>query len=200
MDTIQTLVLVTGVCFVFRQVNIKCLAPTAQTPLFDSLTRHEEHLHRLASHGPHTVSIDLDELDDCLTSPMRCSTSPTSCILSDADYRIRLLSPNNEEDDSFLRGPSARCGVKSSQASTSAFKAIPPSPEIHRIRQEWVGQSHCTWEIGDRSGRDFFPTHRNHPGISEKCPVHALIAACNGFCLLLDDSWDQLQVEPPRNS
>lgn len=41
-------------------------------------------------------------------------------------------------------------------------------------------------------GRNYFPTHLSHPGILDECDMHILIAACNDYCLVLDDAWDAI--------
>jgi hypothetical protein len=64
--------------------------------------------------------------------------------------------------------------------------------ETHSDWQDWASTCRCRWELGSRVGREYFPTHLTHPGISEQCDVHRLIAACDHYCLVLDDAWDAI--------
>ena len=64
---------------------------------------------------------------------------------------------------------------------------------IHDEWQDWVATTcDCSWDLGSRQGREIFPTPINNTHISDQCDMHMLISACNDYCLLLDDSWDQV--------
>ena len=110
--------------------------------------------------------------------------------VADAVARIRLASPMNEEDDSFLRLAFAE--VKGElhpfrmRCRTERIMA-----ETHREWQDFVATCACRWE-GDEVGRGYFPTHRQHPGIEVGCQVHAIITAANDYCRLVDDDWDRI--------
>ncbi len=112
--------------------------------------------------------------------------------LSDAIYRVVLASPHNERDDSYMRMLLNKVRGEELHGFLGRVATDAIAKETHDEWQQWAGDCRCTWTLGERHGREAFPIHRNHPGISEKCPMHTLIAACNDFCLILDDAWDQV--------
>lgn len=111
--------------------------------------------------------------------------------IADAIHRIRLASPNNEVDDSLMRQLVANAGSEmiSLREATRQGDLL---MTLHDEWQDWVSHCRCEWKPGERVGRKLFPSHRNHPNIDEQCDVHILIAACNDYCLTLDDAWDQI--------
>ncbi len=112
--------------------------------------------------------------------------------LRDAIYRIVLASPHNERDDSYMRMLLGEVPGQELHGFLSRVAADSIAKETHDEWQAWAGTCTCSWTLGKRHGREAFPSHRNHPGISERCDVHVLIAACGDFCLILDDGWDQV--------
>jgi len=112
--------------------------------------------------------------------------------LSDAVYRSVLASPNTELEDSFLRSTLSQVPDRELLGFLQALDGTAMGCEIRAKWQDWVNTCLCTWEAGSRVGRNFFPTHLTHPGISDQCDMHRLIAACNDYCLILDDAWDQI--------
>lgn len=112
--------------------------------------------------------------------------------LSDAIYRVTLTSPHNERDDSYMRMLLAEVPGQELHGFLTRVATDRVAKKTHDEWQEWVATCKCEWTLGERRGREEFPTHRNHPGISEQCDMHILIAACNDFCLILDDAWDQI--------
>jgi hypothetical protein len=112
--------------------------------------------------------------------------------LSDAVYRVVLASPNKEQEDSFLRSALSQVPDRELHGFLQALAGTAMGRDVHAKWQDWVGTCRCTWELGSRVGRNYFPTHLTHPGISEQCDMHRLIAACNDYCLILDDAWDEI--------
>lgn len=112
--------------------------------------------------------------------------------LSDAVYRAMLASPNNERDDSFLRSVMSEVPNRELHLFLRALAATDIGQDMHAEWQAWAGTCQCSWELGSRVGRAYFPTHLTHAGISDQCDVHRLIAACNDYCLILDDAWDAI--------
>ncbi len=126
--------------------------------------------------------------------------------LANAMYRIRMASPNNGRDDSFLitelgRTPEAELDPFLSWASGDARAAA-----LIDEWYEWASTCGCEWKLGEQKGKEFFPVSPNHPGIQRQCDLHALVGACNDYMLILDDAWDQIAdwyheiPRPPRHS
>lgn len=111
--------------------------------------------------------------------------------IADALYRIGLATPNNERDDSYLRGLLNRTDDELHRF-LELITTEEPGIGIHEEWHDWISTCDCSWDHGQRHSREFFPTHRNHPNISNQCDMHTLIAACSDFCLILDDAWDQI--------
>ncbi|MCP4224880.1 MAG: hypothetical protein GY773_16205, partial [Actinomycetia bacterium] len=112
--------------------------------------------------------------------------------ISGAEYRIWLSSPTNERDDSFLRTLLSKTPDREPDGFLEELRSSERGEGIHSEWQAWAGSCRCTWELGSRVGREFYPTHLTHPTISQGCDVHAMIAACNEYKLILDDAWDQI--------
>ncbi len=112
--------------------------------------------------------------------------------IADAMHRIRLATPNNERDDSYLRGLLTDDVAGELHQFLEAVGADPIAMAIHNEWQAWTATCVCTWAPGDRHGREPFPTHLNHPNIDPNCDVHQLIAACGDYCLILGEAWDQI--------
>ncbi|MCL5734743.1 MAG: hypothetical protein M1274_04000 [Actinobacteria bacterium] len=112
--------------------------------------------------------------------------------LRDAVHRVVLASPNIDRDDSFLRLTLSEVPDRELHPFLRALAATDIGQGIHADWQDWASTCECTWEPGSRAGREYFPTHLGHPGISEQCDMHILIAACNDYCLILDDAWDAI--------
>ena len=121
--------------------------------------------------------------------------------LAGAMHRIRLATPNNERDDSRLRTILAAVPNEELDPFLTALAADKIGNALHDEWQQWAATCECTWPLGERAGREMFPTHLNHPTISLQCDMHALVAACNDFCLILGDAWDQIadwiEISPP---
>lgn len=112
--------------------------------------------------------------------------------IADAIYRIRLATPNNELDDSLMRQLVGGVPDQELLGILEAARSDPRAMALHQEWQEWAATCSCGWELGSRVGREEFPTHRGHPGISAQCDLHILVTACNDFTLILDDAWDQI--------
>lgn len=112
--------------------------------------------------------------------------------LRDAVHRVVLASPNIDRDDSFLRLTLSEVPDRELHPFLRALAGADIGQAIHADWQDWAGTCQCTWELGLRVGRAHFPTHLGNPGISEQCDMHILIAACNDYCLILDDAWDAI--------
>ncbi|MEM9520392.1 MAG: hypothetical protein AAGA37_13800 [Actinomycetota bacterium] len=112
--------------------------------------------------------------------------------LGDANYRIRMASPNTEEEDSQLRLLLRRCEDEELVPFLELLQTDPAGIALHNKWQAWVATCTCTWDEEHRGGNEFFPTHRNHPGIDPQCDMHILITACADFAIILDDAWDQM--------
>ena len=110
--------------------------------------------------------------------------------VADAVARIRLASPMNEEDDSFLRLVHAEAKGEL-HPFRNRCRGDEVMAELHHDWQAFVATCACQWE-GDDVGRGYFPTHRLHPGIEVGCQVHAIITAANDYCRLVDDDWDRI--------
>lgn len=105
--------------------------------------------------------------------------------------RIGLSTPNNERDDSRMR-----IWLRAAQGELAHFldemSATAYGRALHDSWQDWADQCKCVWQLGDRAGREHFPTALTHPGIDSQCGLHQLISACNDYMLILDDAWDQI--------
>ena len=112
--------------------------------------------------------------------------------LADAAHRAVLTSPNNERDDSYLRSLLDGVPEQEFDGFLRAIKDDEIAMSIHDEWQDWVATCGCSWDLGSRQGREIFPTAINNTLISDQCDMHMLISACNDYCLLLDDSWDQI--------
>ncbi len=112
--------------------------------------------------------------------------------LRDAVYRAVISSPNNERDDSFLRTVMSEVPGRELHLFLRSLASTDIGQDMHAEWQDWADTCQCSWELGSRTGRNYFPTHLTHPGISDHCDVHKLIAACNDYCLILDDAWDAI--------
>jgi hypothetical protein len=112
--------------------------------------------------------------------------------LADAMYRIALASPNGPRDDSYLRMLLSRVPDEELHAFLTRVAEDEIGMKTHEEWLEWAFTCDCRWVVGERRGRERFPTHRNHQGISPQCDVHMVVDACNDFCLVLDDAWDNI--------
>lgn len=112
--------------------------------------------------------------------------------LRDAVYRVVLASPSSEQEHSYMRSLLAEVDGQELYGFLTRVADDPVAGEVHDTWQAWAATCECRWPLGERHGREPFPTHRNHPGISEQCDLHILVAACGDFCLILDDAWDQI--------
>lgn len=112
--------------------------------------------------------------------------------LREAVHRVELSIANSERDNSFLRSTMSEVPGREMHGFLQALAATDLGRAIHAEWQDWVGTCECSWELGSRVGRSYFPTHLGNPGISEQCDMHRLIAACNDYCLILDDAWDAI--------
>lgn len=112
--------------------------------------------------------------------------------IGDAVYRVVLASPNKDRNDSFLRSVLDEVPNREMHGFLVALGDSEIGRGIHADWQAWAGTCACSWELGSRVGRSLFPTHLSHTGISDQCDMHILIAACNDFCLILDDAWDSI--------
>jgi hypothetical protein len=112
--------------------------------------------------------------------------------LREAVQRAVLGSPNNERDNSFLRSTLTAVPGQELHGFLTALASTEIGRGTHAEWQDWAGSCECRWELGSRVGRGYFPTHLSHPGISDQCDMHILIAACNDYCLVLDDAWDAI--------
>ena len=110
---------------------------------------------------------------------------------ADAIYRIWWHSPNNDRDDSFLRGLHHQA-----EGELHQFHLLLESDRIARATliewQEWASRCDCQWEITAEVEHEHFPTHRHHPGISPRCQLHAMVSAANDFTTLIDDDWRRI--------
>jgi hypothetical protein len=124
--------------------------------------------------------------------------------LAAAVHRIVLASPNNERDDSYMRILLARVPDQELHPFLTRVAEDDIAMATHEEWLEWAFACGCRWERGERRGREPFPTHRNHPGISPNCDLHGLVDACSDFCMILDDAWDDIAdwyrdvPRPPR--
>lgn len=112
--------------------------------------------------------------------------------LREAVHRAQLACPNNDRDNSFLRSILSEVPDREMHGFLQALAGTETGRDIHAEWQAWAGTCQCSWELGSRVGREYFPTHLGHLGIAEQCDVHRLIAACNDYCLILDDAWDAI--------
>lgn len=112
--------------------------------------------------------------------------------LREAVYRVELSVANNERDNSFLRSTMSEVPDREMHGFLQALAGSDIGRAMHDEWQDWVRTCRCNWELGSRVGRNYFPTHLGNPGISEQCDMHRLIAACNDYCLILDDAWDAI--------
>ncbi len=109
---------------------------------------------------------------------------------ADAIARIRLATPLNERDDSYLRIVYAESGGEHhrfrSRGATDSVLA-----DLHAEWQAFLALCECTWTPGEPE-HGYFPTHRTHPGIDSGCQTHAIAAAANDYCLIIDHDWDRI--------
>ncbi len=112
--------------------------------------------------------------------------------LADAANRVVLSSPTNPREDSFLRSVISEVPGHELYAFLFALADTETGCDIHAKWQGWAATCECTWDVGSRMGREMFPTHLTCPGVSEQCDMHILIAACNDYCMILDDAWDAI--------
>lgn len=112
--------------------------------------------------------------------------------LREAVYKVEQAGPNNERDNSFLRSTISQVPDREMHGFLVALAGTEIGRDIHTEWQEWVCTCRCHWDLGSRIGRNYFPTHLGNSGISEQCDMHRLIAACNDYCLVLDDAWDAI--------
>lgn len=110
--------------------------------------------------------------------------------LADALYRVVLSSPTGPRDNSYLRMLLGRVPDAELHGFLTRVAEDEVAGTVLEEWQQWAASCDCRWAQGERHGREVFPTHRNHPGISPQCDVHMLVTACNDFCLTLDDGWD----------
>lgn len=108
--------------------------------------------------------------------------------VADAVYRISWHSPMNERDDSYLRQV-----VEEARGELHAFLNTLKQDEIgrdtHQEWQEWLAGCACVWPPEDLPEREPLPTHLQHAGIDRRCQVHAMVAACADYMLLIDHDW-----------
>lgn len=111
--------------------------------------------------------------------------------LADAVYRVWWHSPNNERDDSYLRGL-----YDQAKGELHQFYLLLNTDRIATATGmewvEWADQCDCTWRLGEEAPLERYPTHRHHPGIQQRCQLHALVTACNDYCALVDDDWKRV--------
>ena len=107
---------------------------------------------------------------------------------SDAVARIRLASPFNEEDDSYLRTLYGE--VEGEVCRFRAREHELPLQPLHELWQRFV--STCTCEWSGEPDRGYFVTHRSQKKVRDECQAHAIITAANDYCLIIDDEWDRL--------
>lgn len=112
--------------------------------------------------------------------------------IADAIYRITLASPNGQRDDSCLRVLLSQSPDHEMHPFLTLMAEDEVAMAIHQDWLDWAFTCTCQWQPGERHGRELFPTHHNHPRISPRCDLHAVVDACNDFCLLLDDAWDAI--------
>ncbi|HYI61534.1 MAG TPA: hypothetical protein VEW93_06985 [Acidimicrobiales bacterium] len=111
--------------------------------------------------------------------------------LADAVYRIGWHSPNNERDDSYLRGLYEQAG-----GELHPFRVLLETDRIGKATEaewhEWAAQCRCIWRTEAEVEQEPYPTHRHHAGVDRGCQLHAMVAACNDFCALVDDDWKRV--------
>jgi len=124
--------------------------------------------------------------------------------VADALYRVGWHTPNNERDDSWMR-----VAMKNAAQELHLFQHTLDTTTIgsatHAEWQEWAATCRCTWVAEEASPSDrHFPDPSTHSGISSECQVHAVVAACNDYCALIDADWlaiadwYQIDAEPRR--
>lgn len=110
--------------------------------------------------------------------------------VASAVERIRLVSPTNEEDDSYLRivygEIKGELHLFRSRITTDVVLA-----DIHDEWQGFVSTCECSWFTPD-VGRGYFPTYRTHDGIDPVCQVHGMITGANDYCMLIEDDWARI--------
>ncbi len=116
------------------------------------------------------------------------SDAQAEADLQAAIYAITWHSPNNERDDSYLRGLHDQAG-----GELHPFRRLLETDRIAAATEvewhDWAADCHCTWEASKEVEQEHFPTHRHHPGIDKHCSLHAIVTACNGYTTLIDDDW-----------
>lgn len=112
--------------------------------------------------------------------------------LADAVYRIGWHSPFTQRDDSYLRD----FLVEHCRGELHRFVEAGSRDRItaahHATWVDWADACRCEWPVGERPTREPFPTHRGHPTIAPICPLHAMVAACGDYMMILDDDWDRI--------
>lgn len=132
------------------------------------------------------------------------SNNEIETAVSDALYRVGWNSPNNERDDSWMR-----VSMKNAGQELHLFQHIMNTTTIgtatHAEWQEWAAACKCVWDPNDEYESDrHFPDASTHRSIGEGCQLHAMVAACNDFCSIIDSDWlkiadwYQIDAQPRR--
>lgn len=110
-----------------------------------------------------------------------------------AVYRISWhVNPFNERDQSFLRTLIDETPNHELHGFLQHLVATEIGQATHQEWQDWVSTCACTWTPSTTRDTDYFPTHRNQPGITEDCQVHQVIEACGTYLDLIDGDWKRI--------
>lgn len=133
------------------------------------------------------------------------SDAEAEVAVADAIYRMSWHSPNNEQDDSWMRTV-----VGDSDVELHNFQQLvstsPLGEAIHREWQQWAARCDCRWDTtrsADERG-SYFATSKTDAGISEACSLHQVVEACSDYCEMIDVDWTKIadwyriDHRPPR--
>jgi hypothetical protein len=111
--------------------------------------------------------------------------------VADAIYRIGWHTGWNERDQSWLRITLHAAG-RELHPFLIALADDDFGRATHQEWQDWARRCRCTWPLDTDNEKEFFPTARHHRGVSDDCPVHLTVAACNDYCDLIEREWRRI--------
>lgn len=106
-------------------------------------------------------------------------------LLYEVDWRVTVY---NERDQSWLRNLVSQTRGQELDHFQSMLTSTATGSERLREWLSWCRACECTWgTTKDIDGR--FPTSVTEPGISQDCQLHKVVAACDGYCSLIEEEW-----------
>jgi hypothetical protein len=93
--------------------------------------------------------------------------------IADCIYKISWYTTFNMQDDSWLRRLLSQSQFEEELSFIELLRSMPIGPSVHQEWQEFVATCRCE--------------NDEHP--RDDCRVHAMIQACQRYCVLVDEEW-----------